>query len=354
MDKFLIILMQQKLYIYKSDNGSNFETFYVNGEKDFNWDNEFASKDFQRLREEILDVCNLEDLNQVSFEIIYNNVSTTIIRDISDVFLPCFMWKVVSFEDILPEILIKMKLIKPGKSVCIMFDNFNYQVSMSEGGYIKTNVSNDKYEIDLDINMILTSLTINYQFVTDENEIKKRDLEIIDKANHNKELIEKINLLESEIKTLNDKIIMKSKELTEKNKIIKNIERKSTSLDIARNRTIIRAEKPESNSSMFRGIAGAISSYTESLSSFYNTTSELKVKWKALNGNLVKSGEIIAMVGKVDSEGSIIRSKSLYSKINGRLYILVDSSEVKEGQILAVISDPGDSLEDIKQWVNKL
>lgn len=98
MKRFLIILLPQKLHIYKSIDNKEFEVFYINGEEILEWSTETYSKDFQDLKNEILDILNLENFNEIGFKIIYDNVDLEVIKELSKVMLPCAWWQVITEE----------------------------------------------------------------------------------------------------------------------------------------------------------------------------------------------------------------------------------------------------------------
>ena len=341
MDRFLIILLPQKVHIYKSIENNEFEVFYINGEAVLDWSMETYHKDFVNLKTEIIDTCNLDDLSELGFDVIYHQVHTDIIKQLSDTLLPCAWWQIFSFEKILPELLLKMKKIKPDKSVIVEFENSNYLVYMSNEGVIQNCISDKKGELNIDVKSIPKILKKSYKFITNEEDIKKKDLELINALKENQNLNVQINLLEKEINAINIRYNKVECELDKKNRLLKTYEVERSKKNIISKRNIVRVIEPKKDTVTMSGWLREAS-----------RVKKLNIKWRVNDGMIISSNKEIAIIQDLNSDRSVYDVRSIYNNSEGRIFIMTnDNEEVKEGQRIAVISDPADSKDDIRKWL---
>lgn len=168
MEKLLIILLPSNLYVYKYNklsSGFKSELIYINGEATFGWRAEWCQYDFEQLREELLGIANLDNTSEVYFDVVYHQVHMSSVMHLTNSLNPCRSWQVFSFEKILPELLLKMKVIVPNKNVVVSFEGNNYSVKMDSQGYIKVCRTKSKSKIVLDHKDMPSILNMNYEFL---------------------------------------------------------------------------------------------------------------------------------------------------------------------------------------------
>lgn len=151
-----------------------------------------------------------------------------------------------------------------------------------------------------------------------------------------RQLQNKIDELSLEIEVL--KIRLQEKE----NEQIENLDQEDLEKRILESRSIVRAQHPNHSNGEMWGITSL---------PFYNLANfKIKLGWKALNGDLLKKDQPLVDIELIPSSGGANKTMSLTSVADGRLFIL-ENSEVEEGQVIAVVSNPADNIEDIKRWL---
>lgn len=97
MDKLVIEIFPEQIQVYKINN-ENKEIFYIQGEEYFYWNVSTDYEDFEKLKNEILDILNLGDFGEIALDIIYENIDSESIKNLSQVMLPCAYWQVFDKE----------------------------------------------------------------------------------------------------------------------------------------------------------------------------------------------------------------------------------------------------------------
>lgn len=333
MDKFLVVLLPGKLYLYRYTEKGMYEKFYINGEEYLAWDSLIFSEAVKSLKREILDVCNFEELLDVGFDVIYHQVDTNIVRDISQTMLPCQSWQIFSFEKVLPEILLRMKKIKHSSSIDVQFENMNYFVQMDEMGIIKVGRTDRLGECSIYVDDLLLVFSSTYEFVRNEKELEGKSALISKLDIENKKL-------EKEKAELNIKLASINKELSQQKKLIEgkegpinDLEEKLVKVELFKSRSIVSVEIPMTPAAFMHGLTGTV---------------EYNVNWRKGDGHIVKAGDLIANITT-----NMSYNYDIICKISGRLFCIVHNGvNVKKGQVIAVISDPSDSTEEIKKWLS--
>lgn len=332
MDKFLIILIPKKLCLYRHSQKGMYEKFYISGEEYLQCDSHSFIKEIELVRREILDVCNLVELQEVSFDVIYHQVDTNIVKEISQAMLPCHSWQIFSFEKVLPEVLLKMKRIKPNESHVVSFKSINYQVLMNDKGFIAINKTDTPSEFKIELDDLALIFYSTYEFISNVQEIEKKELIISQLNSTRKQLSDENSILKSKLNRMSEEIAEKSEVVEKKESLIKKLKETNDKLYMPTHRKIIRAQIPA------RG----------GLASIYITNTYFTLEWVVDNGDMVKRNEVIANI-----KGNQGLQETLQSVCSGRIFFIIHHGErVKDGQVIAVISEPSDSIIDIRKWVN--
>lgn len=161
------------------------------------------------------------------------------------------------------------------------------------------------------------------KFLTSEEKLNEKDLNI--------------KQLQSEKDELNIELARLKKKLQAQENGQESVEKR-----ILDSRYIVKAQHPNHSN----GIMWDITSLP-----FYNLANfKLKVVWKKVNEDLIKKNQIIVDIKLISSSDTGNKLISLESNVDGKLFILEDD-KVKDGQIIAVVSDPADNIKDIKKWL---
>lgn len=337
MKKFLMILLPQKVHIYKSIDNNEFEVFYINGEEILNWSSETYCKDFSDLKREILDTCNFDNLSEVGFDVIYHQVDTDIIKQLSDTLLPCAWWQLFNFEKILPELLLKMKKIKPNESVSVEFQDTNYLVSMSCKGDIQNCISDEKSEFNIDVKSIPLILKNSYDFIDTKQDIEGKELLISNLTKANYELKNNVDILESKIKQKDAQVTKGLKVIEKLNEEIKGLkhfiseneknDKRTKEQEFIKSRTIIRAKVPE-----IYGEDKENKGYRKSGSTWYRYVN--RIDFIKGNGEFIENCDIIAEIKQEYFDANIINPQRcngttlrLQATTDGRLFTMVKNGQ---------------------------
>lgn len=101
MDKFIISISPDKVQVYYNNgHGEKYSPFNIQGEEYLLFSEETSLEVFTMLKEQILDVLNLENFNEVGFEVVYKDIKSESIKQLSEVMLPCGWWQVFTEKKI--------------------------------------------------------------------------------------------------------------------------------------------------------------------------------------------------------------------------------------------------------------
>ena len=235
-EHFIFILQANRLAMFEEVRKAKFESFKYKGEVFFEY--ETKDLDYEKISETITeyikDELNEDDFSKISFTIINNDCDLKLISEFSRQLIPCKKFAVREFEDILPELLLKLGKIKLKEKLPVQFEGRNYLVTMDEKGNssIQDIKTRDEKSYILKINDIPNVLIADYRFITDKDEIDKltADLKVKDakttillskmkkNENENKIILEGY---EREINSLNNDLQKEKKNISFLNNFIK-------------------------------------------------------------------------------------------------------------------------------------
>lgn len=339
MEKILIIILQNRISVYRYSENNKFELFYINGEEYVPWQGQTALEDFTFLKNEILDILNLDNFIQSTIDIIYHQINSRHIKDLIEIIFPCEHYQIFDFEKVLPELLLKSQQLKVDTKLNVVFEGTNYLVSMDQEGNIEMSLTEDGAELEIFSNTIPTLLEKNYDFIINDQDIEIKNSKITNLIEENLKLKRQIDIA---YKKLNQVL----EQLDAKQTLIEKFEKKNSENIIKEKRQIIRVVKPKQKNNCDYILRMSPFSLPERIK-------KLTLKWQCKSGDLIKKNQNVVSVEFWVGE-EIDNSIMLDSKTDGRIYILTNEEVVVEDQVIAVISDAADDIEDIRKWIAKM
>lgn len=148
LDEFIFLINKRRLFIYEVIN-DKIKLFKVKGHNFY--DIGSLQSSVRELSNYMLERLNYKDFSSCDFKIVYSDIETKIFNLLINEFLNCSEWEFIKIKSILPNILLKSKLLLPTESKIIKYKKTKWEVGLSKNNIIDTKEVADKNNFDIEL-----------------------------------------------------------------------------------------------------------------------------------------------------------------------------------------------------------
>lgn len=340
--RVLILISEEKLTAMDIGIDGNVEVISIEGNETMTYKSEKEVKDFCQYVKNYYNIECFSDID-MSISVIRFDASQDYTVYLFEEIKMANECDLIGIEKLLPLLVLKEGLVKPGITLQIEIFGSVYSVGVSNDlkfQCIRGGVGKHKVELSV------AKLSLYYCFdannlIDNKQELKKCQEEFRRELSHKEELINKLekniqaekaraDIAEAKVETMSD----------QKNKSAK--------------RYICKLDKKRSSNFYQGHTTSVLDAVTRLLDNF-----EKKVEYRIVNvvsnSDVVKKNQKIAVAQAYYDNARMSDYDMVITAVeDGRVYCLVSSNSiVKEGDAVALIGDLSDNKEDIMQWYEK-
>jgi len=125
------MLLKEELYVFEKNEYYGSKSVLLYGEYALPWTSETYRETFRNLSKELADFYNDHDLSKIDLDIVYVDIDSSVIKDLTNELFPFGRLQLFYFWKIIPQILYNLKKLKAyDKRIVVMFCQEKYAISL--------------------------------------------------------------------------------------------------------------------------------------------------------------------------------------------------------------------------------
>ncbi|WP_034748907.1 hypothetical protein [Halalkalibacter wakoensis] len=153
MIKILVVILKKQIYIFEKKRSNRSELIPMFGEEAVPFDLNHSQVIFQKVKTEITDIYNYRTFDSFNVDVVYEQLTSTSIKNLVDEWTPCNELQLFSIKRILPQLLYNSKKLKGYDSqVVVQFNGENYTIRIDKNNEVQIHTTYETPQLTIKVN----------------------------------------------------------------------------------------------------------------------------------------------------------------------------------------------------------